>query len=150
MQDRLVSVFDELVTRHFAFLVSAGFHRSTQQEERGATAVTRVYLGRHVGFVVALDRRAESASVDVMRVVSRSLVDDPQVGGFCAPLLTYLIEHRHVRALPHVGDEARTTDAVSHIESEITIFAQLLSQHGQKLLEDTPESLPANSPGGVV
>ena len=125
----------------FAFLERYGFHRAPALEETTSLLGTVVFLGGHVGFIVSVDLRDKCVDTRVVEVVDGH-VRDNLAGGYSSDLFLHLVKHRGYRGRPAgtVGAGSRVFE--SALERMVDGSARLLSDAGESLLRDTPESLP--------
>jgi len=136
-----VAQFREAAQDRFKFLQGFGFRRSPESEVMSPTGATVVFLGKHVGLVFAFDVRDQRVDTQVAMVQNGKLRRNWE-GGFSSDLFTFLVRHAGYRG-SHDRSVGSTHRAAGDgdLNQMLDMWVDLLRKNGQKLLEDSPESL---------
>jgi len=132
--------FRELAQRTFGFLEALGFERSPADDQASPVGTSIAFAGRHLGFLVSLDRRDRLVSVRVTRARDGRLAAVGP-GGYSNDLLAHLVEHAGYRGRgARLGSEM--VDGEATLERVLAGWADFLREAGAELLEDREASLP--------
>jgi len=141
--DRICEEFRELVEKHVAFLQDYGFRRSPSHEVASSTGCSIVYLGDHVGIVIAFDIRDKHVDMQVARV-NNGVLRRNWEGGYSSGLFRHLVKHAGYRGRqPAPVEHKRSPTSQASIEQMIEAWVDLLISAGETILKDELDSLPS-------